>query len=117
MGQFFGEGYGGTEGPGATCSSEQWLSKPGTVGPGYPGVDIKILDDDGNELPTGEIGAIYISAAQSGLPQYFKDEKKSKEAVRGNFYTLGDMGYVDEENWLFLADRRSDLIISGGVNI
>ncbi len=117
VGPILFEGYGGTEGPGTSCNSEEWLRKPGTVGKAMPGVEIKILDDEGNELPVGEVGTVYISAAQMGLPKYFKDEEKSQEAIRGNFFTLGDMGSVDEENWLFLADRRSDLIISGGVNI
>lgn len=116
VGPILFDSYGGTEGPGTTCNSEQWLSKPGTSGPPSPGITVKIYDDDGNELPAGEIGSVYLSPAY-GLPQYFKDPVKTEEARKGKFYTLGDMGYLDEDGWLFLVDRKSDMLISGGVNI
>lgn len=110
--------YGGTEGPGAACSSAQWLEKPGTSGPSVPTVSMKIIDDDGNELPPGEIGTVYLTPVQGAtLPQYYKDGDKSASVIKGDYYTIGDMGYLDDDGWLFLVDRRSDLIISGGVNI
>lgn len=110
--------YGGTEGPGAACSSAQWLEKPGTSGPPVPTVSMKIINDDGDELPTGEIGTVYMTPVQgAALPQYFKDSDKSASVIKGDYFTIGDMGYLDDDGWLFLVDRRSDLIISGGVNI
>ena len=110
--------YGGTEGAGTACSSDQWLQKPGTSGPPVPGVQVKIIDDDGEDLPVGEIGTVFLTPVQGAtLPQYHKDEEKSAAVIRGEFYTIGDMGYLDKDGWLFLVDRRSDLIISGGVNI
>ena len=110
--------YGGTEGPGAACSSAQWLEKPGTSGPPVPTVSMKIFNDDGDELPPGEIGTVYLTPVQgASLPQYYKDRDKSVSVIKGDYFTIGDMGYLDEDGWLFLVDRRSDLIISGGVNI
>lgn len=110
--------YGGTEGPGAACSSAQWLEKPGTSGPPVPTVSMKIFNDDGDELPPGEIGTVYLTPVQgASLPQYYKDRDKSASVIKGDYFTIGDMGYLDEDGWLFLVDRRSDLIISGGVNI
>lgn len=110
--------YGGTEGAGTSCTSQQWLQKPGTSGPPVPSVQLRIEDDKGAELPAGEIGTVYLTPVQGAtIPEYFKDSGKTAAAQSGDFYTLGDMGYVDEDGWLFLVDRRSDLIISGGVNI
>jgi len=118
LGPIIYETYGGTEGAGTSCNSEQWLKKPGTVGPPAPGMSLKVLDDNGNEVPTGEVGLVYLASTPGlGLPSYFKDEEKTTASRRDEFYTIGDMGRVDENGWLFLVDRQSDMIISGGVNI
>jgi long-chain acyl-CoA synthetase len=110
--------YGGTEGGVTACTSTQWLEKPGTSGPPVPGVELKVFSDEGAELPAGEIGVVYMTPTVGAtIPQYFKDNDKTAAVKRGNFYTLGDMGYLDDDGWLFLVDRRSDLIVSGGVNI
>ncbi len=110
--------YGGTEGGVTACTSAQWLEKPGTSGPPVPGVELKVFSDEGAELPAGEIGVVYMTPTVGAtIPQYFKDNDKTAAVKRGNFYTLGDMGYLDDDGWLFLVDRRSDLIVSGGVNI
>jgi long-chain acyl-CoA synthetase len=112
------EYYGATEGSGSFVRPEEWLQRPGTVGMPYlPGT--KILDEAGNELPPGEIGYVYLATPPSGAFQYYKDDAKTGSAYtpdRKN-YTFGDIGYLDEEGWLFLTDRRSDLIVSGGANI
>jgi long-chain acyl-CoA synthetase len=110
------EYYAATEGGGTLVTPEQWLSKPGTVGTPWPTSEIKIFDDDGNEVPTGQPGTVYM---RMGLGQfeYFKDERKTAESRLEDYFTVGDIGYLDEEGWLFLHDRRSDMIISGGVNI
>ena len=110
--------YGGTEGGVTACTSAQWLEKPGTSGPPIPEVELKVFSDEGVELPAGEIGVVYMTPTVGAtIPEYFKDSDKTASVKRGNFYTLGDMGYLDNDGWLFLVDRRSDLIISGGVNI
>lgn len=111
------EYYGATEGGGAICKSEDWLQKPGTVGRPWPGSQIKILDEDKNELPPNEVGTVYMSS-MIGEFEYYKDkEKTNKNRADGGLFTVGDVGYLDHDGWLFLCDRDSDLIISGGVNI
>ncbi|TDC94944.1 AMP-binding protein [Actinomadura sp. 7K507] len=110
------EYYGSTEsGPVVVATPEQWLARPGTVGCAVDGVQIKILDPDGAELPPGETGLIYASG-QPGF-EYHDDPEKTASAMRGDFYTPGDLGHLDEDGWLYMSDRRTDLIISGGVNI
>lgn len=110
------EYYGSTEsGPVVVATPEQWLARPGTVGRAVDGVQIKILDPDGAELPPGETGLIYASG-QPGF-EYHGDPEKTASAMRGDFYTPGDLGHLDEDGWLYMSDRRTDLIISGGVNI
>lgn len=110
------EYYGGTEGGVTHCNSQEWLGKPGTVGRPWPGVEISILDDEMNPLPATEVGAVYFKTP-NGPPEYFKDPVKSESARHRDFFTLGEMGYLDEDGWLFLVDRKSDMLVSGGVNI
>lgn len=111
------EYYAATEGGGTFVGSEEWLARPGTVG--KPLVDdlIRILDDEGNPLPAGEVGTVYMRAAQNGRFRYFKDDAKTEGSYRGDYFTLGDHGYLDDDGWLFLTGRIAELIISGGVNI
>ena len=110
------EYYAGTEGNGLTyCNSEQWLAHKGTVGTPILGI-VHILDDDGNEVPTGEEGGVYFSGA--GSFAYHGDADKTADAYAPNGEsTLGDIGRVDEDGFLYLTDRRAFMIISGGVNI
>jgi long-chain acyl-CoA synthetase len=118
LGPIIVEYYAATEGGGGfLVGSEEWLRKPGTVGKPGPEFDNKILDDDGNELPPGQIGTIYMRAPQLGRFEYFKDQDKTARSYRGEHFTLGDMGYFDEDGYLFLTGRSAELIISGGVNI
>lgn len=111
------EFYGGTEGGGAMIGSQEWLRKPGSVGKPRPGVDLKILDDDGNEVAVRTEGTVAFGLGES--PFEYKDdpEKTAESRVTSGFFTMGDIGYVDEDGYLFLCDRRADVIISGGVNI
>jgi len=110
------EYYAGSEGNGATfINSEEWLKRPGSVGKPRAG-SLHICDDDGNELSPGEIGTIYFSGG--GEYEYYKDPTKTAAAMLpGGRTTLGDIGYLDEDGFLFLTDRKAHMIISGGVNI
>lgn len=110
------EYYAATEGGGTLATPKEWLKKPGTVGKPWPISQIKIFDDDGNELSTGEIGTVYMN--MMGIKfEYHGDKNKTDNAWRGDFFTVGDAGYLDEDGYLFLCDRKADMIISGGVNI
>jgi acyl-CoA synthetase (AMP-forming)/AMP-acid ligase II len=112
------EYYAGTEFNGfVACNSEQWLAHKGTVGQSLLG-PVHILDDDQNEVPTGEEGTIYFEGPTSTGFSYHNDEEKTKGATSKQGYTtLGDVGYLDEEGYLYLTDRKAFMIISGGVNI
>ena len=110
------EYYAGTEGNGFVyCNSEDWLAHKGSVGKALVG-EIHIVDDDGVELPVGEAGTIYFGGG--GDFEYHNDPDKTLEShdARG-WSTLGDIGRLDEDGFLYLTDRKSYMIISGGVNI
>jgi long-chain acyl-CoA synthetase len=118
VGPILWEYYAATEGGGGfIVGSEEWLRKPGTVGRPPPEFHNLILDDDGNPCPPGVVGTIYMPAPQRGRFEYFKDATKTSSSYRGDHFTLGDMGYFDEDGYLFLTGRTAELIISGGVNI
>jgi long-chain acyl-CoA synthetase len=110
------EYYAATEGGGTYVTSPEWLERPGTVGRAFPGATIKILDDDGDECAAGTSGTVYMGSA-IGSFEYYKDPGKTADARKGDLFTVGDVGYLDEAGWLFLNDRKADMIISGGVNI
>jgi long-chain acyl-CoA synthetase len=118
LGPILYEYYAGSEGGvGFTVTSEQWLERPGTVGR-RPNPDAaKILDENGNECPPGVPGAIYMSLGVQGGFSYYKDEAKTQGARRDGYFTMGDIGYLDEDDWLFLTGRSAETIIAGGVNI
>lgn len=110
------EYYAASEGHGSTgITSEEWLAHPGSVGRPVAGV-LHIVDDEGNELPPGEAGQIYF-AGGSGAVYHNDPDKTAESSLPGGLRTVGDMGYVDDEGWLFLTDRKSNMIVSGGVNI
>ena len=111
------EYYAATEGGGTIVTPEEWLKKPGTVGRAWPNAEIRILDDDGNQLPPGDIGTVYMKLPEAAGFEYHKDREKTEQNRREGFFTVGDVGYLDEDGYLFLCDRKSDMIISGGVNI
>ncbi len=110
------EYYAGTEGIGSTfITSEEWLKKPGSVGTVRHGM-LHIVDPEGNDLPAGETGGVYFSGSIEF--DYHKSPEKTQESrLEGGRATLGDVGYVDEDGYLFLTDRKAFMIISGGVNI
>ena len=111
------ETYGGTETMGTVITPEEWLRKPGSVGKAAPGSTIEIYDDDGRQLPTGEIGLIYIGSDWGRGFRYAGPEELTESVYRGNLATLGDLGYLDADGYLFLADRRKDMVITGGSNV
>lgn len=110
------EYYAGTEGNGFVyCNSEDWLAHKGSVGKALLG-EIHILDEDGNELPPGEEGTIYFSGG--GEFEYHNDpEKTASSRDQRGWTTLGDVGRLDEDGFLYLTDRKSYMIITGGVNV
>jgi long-chain acyl-CoA synthetase len=112
------EYYAGTEGgAGFAMDSLEWLEKPGSVGKRPVGSRVRILDEDGQDAPPGVPGMLYFARVGANGFTYYKDPAKTQAAHRGEFYTLGDIGYFDEEDYLFLTGRTADCIISGGVNI
>ena len=106
------EYYGASEGMATVISPEEWLEKPGSVGRAFPGVRVIIRDEHGTELPPNETGLVYVSA-MPGTPKfrYHNAPEKTDEAWQGEFFTVGDLGSLDEDGYLFLADRRVDLIL------
>lgn len=118
FGPVFYECYGASEiGFITLISSEEALSKPGSVGKVLEGGSIKIIDDDGNELPIGEPGSIYIHLPQFGDFSYSNTDGDIKGQRYGKHATVGDVGYLDEDDYLYISDRKKDMIISGGANI
>lgn len=110
------EYYAGTEGGGCTITGAEWLRKPGSVGRPWATTTLRILDDDGRELPPGRVGNVYMQMHGSSF-RYHKAPEKTAESYVGDMFTMGDLGEVDEDGYLFLRDRKNDMIISGGVNI
>ena len=118
LGPVLTEYYAATEGGhGIHVDSHQWLLKPGTVGRMDPALGHRIVDEAGRDVPPGQVGRIYFQAPQTGRFEYFGDPVKTAAAYQDDRFTLGDMGYVDEEGFLFLTGRAAECIISGGVNI
>ena len=110
------EFYGGTEGGGTYVTSTDWLERPGTVGRPRPGVEVEVLDDDGGSVAPGEIGQVWFREGGRQF-EYKGDPAKTDAAFRDDWFSLGDLGHLDSDGYLYLADRRADVIVSGGVNI
>jgi long-chain acyl-CoA synthetase len=111
------EYYGATEGLGFTgCTTEEWLAHKGTVGRVLLG-ELHILDEDGDPSPKGEPGEVWFKTASAF--EYFNDPEKTAQATSadGSMTTVGDVGYVDDDGYLYLTDRATFMIISGGVNV
>jgi long-chain acyl-CoA synthetase len=109
------EYYSATEGGGTALTSAEWLLKPGSVGRPYAGAHIVIVDETGAECGPREVGKVYLRLQAEF--EYYKDPGKTSARRREGYFAVGDIGFLDEDGYLFLADRESDIIISGGVNI
>jgi len=112
------EYYAATEGGGTIAPPDEWLKYPGTVGRVWPNAELKITDDDGNVLATGEPGTVWMRMGAGRSFEYKGDQEKTdKSHDAEGFFTVGDVGYLNEDGYLFLCDRKSDMIIAGGINI
>lgn len=109
--------YGSTEAIGTTMTTgTEWLRRPGTVGRPLPGQDVRILDLDGNEIGPGEVGEIYMRSPDGQAFEVLGQTAPLPTTADG-FISIGDMGWVDEDGYLYIADRRVDMIITGGANV
>lgn len=113
------EYYAASEGFGTSITPAAWLAHPGSVGhQSSDGAEVLIMDESGDEVPAGEVGTVFLRLPGVGESEYLGDpEKTAASRGRDGFRTFGDMGYLDAEGWLYLVDRRADLILSGAVNI
>jgi acyl-CoA synthetase (AMP-forming)/AMP-acid ligase II len=113
------EAYGGTEAGSTTfITSEEWLARPGSVGKALAPFETVIIGEDGDELGPKEVGQVYFRDTSGHGIVYRGDPEKTAAAhIAPGVFTLGEMGYVDEDGYLFITDRVSDMIVSGGVNI
>ena len=118
MGPILYEYYGSSEGWGTTICSQDWLAHPGSVGRhDSEGARMKILDDNGAELPPGEPGTLWVRNPTGVNSEYLDDPQVTEANRLGEYYTVRDIAYLDEDGWLFIVDRRTDLILSGAVNV
>ena len=119
FGPVFLDAYGATE-VGTTCSitSPEWLNHPGSVGRSIPPFTALVVDDDGNPVPAGTEGRLFFEDATGRGVVYPNDPVKSAQAhLRPGVFTLGEIGYLDADGYVYITDRSSDMVISGGVNI
>ena len=118
-GPVFTDAYGATE-VGTTCqiTSVEWLEHPGSVGRPIPPFSVLVLDDDGNEVPANTEGRLFFKDATGRGVVYPNDPEKTKQAnIAPGVFTLGEIGYVDADGYVYITDRFSDMVVSGGVNI
>jgi long-chain acyl-CoA synthetase len=110
--------YGASEGGATRVSPNDWLARPGTVGLPWPGVEILVLDDEGQPADAGEAGVIYIKPpGGANTFHYHRDETKTAQAWRDGAFTVGDVGRLDDDGYLYITDRVSDMVIRDGVNV
>lgn len=110
------EYYGASEGGGTVASSQDWIDRPGTVGRPWDGAAVRILRDDGSEADPDEVGTVWMKTGLLDF-EYHNRPDKSAEAKRSGFFTVGDLGRVDADGYLYLEGRSSEIIITGGVNV
>jgi fatty-acyl-CoA synthase/long-chain acyl-CoA synthetase len=118
FGPCFYEFYGSTElGINTVLRPEDVQRKPGSCGRAAPSVEIALLDDDGNPVPVGQPGELYVRRFGGMYDDYYKNPDATRQTRRGDWYSVGDVAWVDAEGYYTLCDRKRDMIISGGVNI
>lgn len=110
------EYYAASEGGGTLITAQEWLERPGSVGRAWPGSRVRVVDEQGDDVPAGQPGQVYLQMGDATF-EYHGDAEKTRAARLGPMFTVGDVGYLDAGGYLYLCDRRSDVIISGGVNI
>ena len=112
------EFYGSSElGINTVLRPEDVLRKPGSCGRAAAGIEIAILDDDGQPLPAGQPGELHVRRYMGMFDHYHKKPEATAEATRGEWVTVGDVAYVDDDGFVYICDRKRDMVISGGVNI
>lgn len=112
------EFYGSTElGVNTVLRPEDVLRKPGSCGRAAPGLEIAILDDDGRPVPSGEPGELFVRRYSGVFDEYYKKPEATRETQRGDWLSVGDVAWMDAEGFVYICDRKRDMIISGGVNI
>ncbi len=99
-----------------TVTAEELATRRRTVGRPVRDIQVRILDEDGEPVPVGEVGEIYLQSPTL-FSGYYKDEEKTRAVFRGNWFSLGDMGRLDDDGYLYIVDRKQDMVISGGENI
>jgi long-chain acyl-CoA synthetase len=109
--------YGASEGGATRISPAEWLARPGSVGLPWPGVEIRILDESGDSCAPSVQGVIYIKPAGGARFHYHDAPERTEQAWRDGAFTVGDVGYLDGDGYLYLTDRASDMVIRGGVNV
>ncbi len=118
LGPIVVEFLGSSEGTGpVVCTSEEWMSHPGTIGRPNPRLEASVVDDEGHDLPVGSIGTLYFRRVDGPPVYHDDDEKTEKSRLPDGRFTVGDVGWIDAEGFIYLADRRVDLILTGGVNV
>jgi len=109
--------YGMSEGGATRISMTEWLERPGSVGRPWPGTEVRILDEAGEPVPTGVTGVIYVRPPGGARFHYHDDPDKTAGAWRDDAFTVGDVGHLDGDGYLYLTDRAVDMVIRGGVNV
>ncbi|MSV99588.1 MAG: AMP-binding protein [Actinobacteria bacterium] len=110
--------YGASEMHGlVTCRGDEWLEHLGTLGRGFTETELRIIDNEGNVLGAGEVGGIYMRTPTGPAGTYIGDNVAPMPQTDDGFVTVGDLGWLDEEGFLFMADRRVDMIVTGAANV
>lgn len=117
FGEVLAEYYGFTEGGMTLVRADEWRSRPGTVGRPLPGLSVTVLDESGRPAPPGVEGTVYFQVEGGRRFHYLGDEAKTEGAHQGDAFTVGDVGRLDPDGFLYLCGRRADVVVSAGVNV
>ena len=117
LGDVLVEYYGFTEGGMTVVRRDEWRSHPGTVGRPLPGMEVRVLDEAGNALPADTEGTVYFRPSKGRMFRYQGDDGKTEGAHVGDSFTVGDIGRIDADGFLYLCGRAADVVVSAGVNV